>query len=142
MTTNFFCQRMVIKTLDYSAGTPSSSVTAPNPIPDAETRAAVQRLSARYRDLDQLDSEYILRNRCWRESDRSVLSTDNDGNPITDGSGNSMRVWYHGIRSFTDFCDGGDLEMVVDDYNSQDHSLRHRQVSTRHQCRKLDFSRS
>ena len=87
----------------------------------------VNRWLQRYQDLERTRSRYILRNRFWQQYTRAVGLLNDNGDPVFDNdSGQPVRSWRWGIRSYTDYCELGDLNGLVDQDNytpagTQDH---------------------
>ncbi|KAF1970030.1 hypothetical protein BU23DRAFT_650854 [Bimuria novae-zelandiae CBS 107.79] len=76
------------------------------------------RLRDRYQYLNQTKSPNILRNRHSEPFTWPCSHEDEDCNPVADDDGAEMRLWFYGVKSYTDFCDGGDLRKLFNQYAS------------------------
>ena len=95
-------QRMVIKVTQYSTGDSTTDMVkpaTPNSIQDF-----INNRIYTYQTLSQMNSRHILTPRVWTQETRFHRESDDDGWGLASG------VWYHGIRSYIDYCNGGDLE--------------------------------
>lgn len=114
----------MVKTIERGDGTNPSSVQPDEPLP--EIKNFVDDLANKHELQSQLESEYILTPRAWERCERSLPHNDANGNNLLDEEGAPLRVWYYGIRSYSDFCDGGDLGELAERHMGLPHGDPHR----------------
>ena len=105
---------MVIKTVDIDTGVVTTSV-AGAPAPPSIFRLDIDDLVETHNKLALIPGNFVLRDRHWERFDRSTAETDANGNVQLDPIFPS-HLWYYGLRSYTDFCNGGDLDKLLTRY--------------------------
>lgn len=117
-------KRIAIKTIEQG-DIMQASANPPDETPQ-EIEEYLNELAATYELLEFIPSEHILRTRTMDVNRRSIPWVAAGGNVLRNNQGEALRVWYYGIRSYTDFCDGGNLEQLAQRYANIPEHQRYR----------------
>ncbi|KAJ4349386.1 uncharacterized protein N0V89_008001 [Didymosphaeria variabile] len=114
--------RVVVKVADWEV---------PLIEPDPNDRSAfriyreVDMMKRKYRRVDRLPKcDHILKPRYWTDSAYEYRPTDENGNVRTTPDGAEVTRERLGIRSYTDYCEFGDLSDVLFEYSWENDKLQ------------------
>ena len=104
---------MVVKVYDFEDQGPDGKLNFDDVIP---------HLREQYQNLMDLpDSDHILKFRYWAESDYQCRPRYPDGDVVHTLEGDEMTIRRRGLRSYTDYCEGGDLFDLIGEYSWLNH---------------------